>query len=814
MQNKQNNLNPRRLSPEVARQLHELCAKLLDQVILNDEIAELNRLLDNDPAARQFYLRYVLLNSMLLGSVGKQQRVEAEWLGAHTDSFGAHDFIDPGSQRAIFEVDTDLRDRGTSRFTLVALATLAIAATLLIAATVTLWLALNLNDPLFVKSDGFSNSRQTESIVDEKHSLTTRVSYVSQAARWKQPNDAPSSGSFVSVGTTLELSEGEIELTYRCGTKLLLMGPAVFQVEDSGGRLRRGGLVVSVTEAGHGFSIVTPNGKVVDLGTEFGVAVDDFGVSEVSVFEGKVETFPLTGPSNGRKIELLKGESLQWNRDKMIPLDADLRKFAASVLGRQLAVDRSDERISCVDRFRAGVLDSSKWKTLGAVIASPEGLSLKGEGISGDRPFLISAEQFNPSRGTVSVICDLRFGAINAGDSPRFSIMTRGADERGIALDPWSGSLASCVRCSFGSDDGDSREGMLQTGVKFESDREMTSASWSGFLPPQPDTRYRVVMRDDGVNVSFTVSLLEKPSISKTVTCRSLFRGKTNYVALGGSISGSTIVERVEITQDRSSATISSYAEFCSLLLADPAKRELERQLLEDLVPENAELVLQDDFASAQLDSQKWKSLGEIVMQGDLAQLGKPNSVEHIDTWKARPYLLTRKPLDPSKGTLTIIGKISFADNFLAGYGGSFAVMTRADDQIGSGPGWEYSVLQRGIRANFWPAALDEEHILEIHEKPATNTITLLAKNRAQVDPITRLYLFRVVDDGETVTLTIIDPEKPETEMSISSPTTSELKQGFVGFESCWGSPNSLDDIRIYQAKRPAQLESKTGGDQ
>ena len=43
---------------------------------------------------------------------------------------------------------------------------------------------------------------------------------------------------------------------------------------------RRGELVARVPEAGHGFTIETPHGKVVDLGTEFGVVVDDFGLGD------------------------------------------------------------------------------------------------------------------------------------------------------------------------------------------------------------------------------------------------------------------------------------------------------------------------------------------------------------------------------------------------------------------------------------------------------------------------------------------------------------------------------------------------------
>ena len=190
-------------------------------------------------------------------------------------------------------------------------------------------------------------------------------------------------------------------------------------------------------------------------------------------------------------------------------------------------------------------------------------------------------------------------------------------------------------------------------------------------------------------------------------------------------------------------------------------------------------------------------------------QLGEPNAEQHIDTWKPRPCLLTRQRLDPHVGALTIVGRISFADNFLAGYCGSFAVMTRADDVRGDGPGWENSVLRRGVRATLWPAAWDSKHSLEIHEKPSPNTVTLLATQGLQVDPQARSYLFRMVDDGRSVTLTIIDPTQPDVLMSVSAASTLAANVGRVGFESCWGSPVTLDDVRIYQDTPEADTPRK-----
>ena len=46
-----------------------------------------------------------------------------------------------------------------------------------------------------------------------------------------------------------------------------------------------------------GFTVLTPHNKVVDLGTEFGLAVDEAGAATVRVFTGEVQAFPLAAGS-------------------------------------------------------------------------------------------------------------------------------------------------------------------------------------------------------------------------------------------------------------------------------------------------------------------------------------------------------------------------------------------------------------------------------------------------------------------------------------------------------------------------------------
>jgi hypothetical protein len=111
---------------------------------------------------------------------------------------------------------------------------------------------------------------------------------------WEEPGEAPPVGASLAAGRRLRLREGFVELRFADGATVLLQGPATFDAVGGGrGFLRAGSLVAMVPEKARGFTVQTPAAAVVDLGTEFGVSVDD-AQEEVHVFRGEVvlETGP------------------------------------------------------------------------------------------------------------------------------------------------------------------------------------------------------------------------------------------------------------------------------------------------------------------------------------------------------------------------------------------------------------------------------------------------------------------------------------------------------------------------------------------
>jgi hypothetical protein len=93
----------------------------------------------------------------------------------------------------------------------------------------------------------------------------------------------------LQAGRALRLEQGLAEICFQCGARVVLQGPADFELlSAASARLRHGKITARVPGPATGFEILSPQGQVIDLGTEFGMAVSEDGATEVYVFEGKV----------------------------------------------------------------------------------------------------------------------------------------------------------------------------------------------------------------------------------------------------------------------------------------------------------------------------------------------------------------------------------------------------------------------------------------------------------------------------------------------------------------------------------------------
>ena len=103
-------------------------------------------------------------------------------------------------------------------------------------------------------------------------------------------------------GELHEIAAGTLMLRTRRGAEVVIEAPAVFRFETPQRlRLESGRLSAEVPPAAKGFTVITPDGDAVDLGTRFGVDVTGRGRSEIHVFEGEVVAH-LDGAANPRSL--------------------------------------------------------------------------------------------------------------------------------------------------------------------------------------------------------------------------------------------------------------------------------------------------------------------------------------------------------------------------------------------------------------------------------------------------------------------------------------------------------------------------------
>lgn len=131
----------------------------------------------------------------------------------------------------------------------------------------------------------------------------------SRECRWKA-NSALPVEKRLTAGM-LELESGVALIEFDGGAKLALQGPAKLELISSKlARLHQGNASVRCEHGVYSFSLQTPTSTVIDLGTEFGVAVESSGVSEVHVLDGEVEVADSTSKEQPNTSFLGVGETM------------------------------------------------------------------------------------------------------------------------------------------------------------------------------------------------------------------------------------------------------------------------------------------------------------------------------------------------------------------------------------------------------------------------------------------------------------------------------------------------------------------------
>lgn len=110
-----------------------------------------------------------------------------------------------------------------------------------------------------------------------------------RSCKWGNSALPTMEGALLTPGT-LELLEGMATLTFESGAEVTLEAPVSMEVVSKMEcRVKKGTVVAEVPPKAKGFTIHTPETKVVDWGTRFGVSAGEDGKCLVHVIEGLVE---------------------------------------------------------------------------------------------------------------------------------------------------------------------------------------------------------------------------------------------------------------------------------------------------------------------------------------------------------------------------------------------------------------------------------------------------------------------------------------------------------------------------------------------
>lgn len=236
-------------------QLSEWLHALEEGTLAEDHRHQLESLLSQSEAARRFYVQRMGLGASLCKLADEAQEAESAEEG-NVVPFSAGE-----ARRRRWPLS----------------AKLALAASLTVAG--------------FIAVMGWIQSRPES----ETNDAGCAVLVDAAGVQWAEGSRPWQVGMSVPAGK-LALQGGLVRLEFYSGASVTLEGRSELEIVSvHEAKCRYGQMRVHVPPHARGFRLTTPEAKVVDLGTEFGLKVSDEGKAEVHVFDGEVEVYPNAG---------------------------------------------------------------------------------------------------------------------------------------------------------------------------------------------------------------------------------------------------------------------------------------------------------------------------------------------------------------------------------------------------------------------------------------------------------------------------------------------------------------------------------------
>jgi hypothetical protein len=341
--------------PDNERSLDELLASLCDETISAEEMRRLDRLICTDAAARRLYMEYLDLHARL--SYRFHQSAESAFpLACESEGIAAPEELSVAGASLPLVVETP---------SAVPISTFAVqdfpSLSSPVSPFLSPWGSFAISYSLAAVIVGLGllmgwvcQVSSTQQIVQNNPRrgmtpapLVPDLVFVGRVTgmvdcHWADSRTGTVTYAYVPKGRKYALASGLMEITYDTGAKVILQGPCTYVVESERGGFLSGGKVTALVEKKKDkrrepkdsmlhaqpsavaksippsvplFAVRTPTASVADFGTEFGVSVDERGMTGSHVFHGKVV---LTALDRGEKqnpgIILAANESARIER--------------------------------------------------------------------------------------------------------------------------------------------------------------------------------------------------------------------------------------------------------------------------------------------------------------------------------------------------------------------------------------------------------------------------------------------------------------------------------------------------------------------
>lgn len=351
-------------------QLNKLIIKCLEGVISAEEIEQLNETLAENPEACKRYAETVFINSQISrpGNIGTYlfDKEYASLCSSFDDDFwkelaesekAAPEIEIPKEQppreliqKVVYPPRQKQRLNKFSIFTLVN-----------VAAVILFFVILR-----------FAPSKGGVEVAVLKDSIN---------AKWADRAASLEKGERLVTGNgRLMLREGYAELLFDNHARVTVEGPAEFQVvADDRIFLNYGKIYSQIPKEATGFSVYTPNSKIIDLGTEFGVEADLRGETRLHVIQGKTKL--IAGQqSDTTSVEVREGEAKKISAvtSAISPLSCETDLFVRKIDSTVGFIWKGQKQINLADivgggnGFGTGKLDSGIETNIGRWFESPD----------------------------------------------------------------------------------------------------------------------------------------------------------------------------------------------------------------------------------------------------------------------------------------------------------------------------------------------------------------------------------------------------------------------------------------------------------